>query len=56
MNPNGRIEPAAFDLDAARIAYQRPPGNQPPDADPAGFVVERRYRAGSTLRWGPPVP
>jgi hypothetical protein len=56
MNPNGRIEPTAFDLDAARIAYRRPPGNQPPDADPAEFVIERRYRAGYTLRWGPPVP
>ena len=36
MNSSAVTEPNAFDLDAARIGFQRPPGNRRPDADPAG--------------------
>jgi hypothetical protein len=39
MNPTVRFEPNAFDLQAARIAFQRPPGNIRPDIDPAGVSV-----------------
>lgn len=37
MNSSARIEPNTFDRDAARIAFQRPPGNRRPDADPSGY-------------------
>ncbi len=37
MNTSARIEPNGFDLQAARIAFQRPPGNRRPDIDPAGW-------------------
>jgi hypothetical protein len=37
MHQAARIEPNAFDLQAARIAFQRPPGNRRPDVDPAGL-------------------
>lgn len=36
MNSSAVTEPNAFDLDAARIGFQRPPGNRRPDADPTG--------------------
>jgi hypothetical protein len=29
----------AFDRDAIRIVYQRPPGNRSPDVDPPTYVV-----------------
>ena len=41
MNQAARIEPNAFDLQAARIAFQRPPGNRRPDTDPAGVSMNR---------------
>lgn len=36
MNQAAVIEPNAFDRQATRIAFQRPPGNRRPDIDPAG--------------------
>ena len=29
----------AFDRDAIRIVYQRPPGNRSPDIDPPAYVI-----------------
>jgi hypothetical protein len=31
--------PTAFDREALRIIYQRPPGNRAPDIDPVGYVI-----------------
>jgi hypothetical protein len=43
MNPSIGPEPTAFDRAAAKIAFQRPPGNHAPDTDPSvsnrGFSV-----------------
>ncbi len=43
MNPSIGPEPTAFDRAAAKIAFQRPPGNHAPDIDPSvsnrGFSV-----------------
>jgi len=51
MNPAATIEPNDFDRLASRIAFQRLPGNQSPDADPApGYSVNRM---GGT--WSQPV-
>jgi len=36
MNSSARTEPNTFDREAAIIAFQRPPGNRRPDADPLG--------------------
>jgi hypothetical protein len=38
MNSSGRVEPNGFDLNAARIAFRRPPGNRTPDIDPDAFT------------------
>ena len=51
MNSQARTEPNDFDRDAARIAFQRPPGNQSPDVDPSSASMNRR----STATWSPPV-
>ena len=51
MNSEARIEPNDFDRDAARIAFQRPPGNQSPDVDPSSAWINRRI----TATWSPPV-
>ncbi|HUL73322.1 MAG TPA: hypothetical protein VLT86_09495 [Vicinamibacterales bacterium] len=42
----------AFDRDASRIAFQRPPGNRTPDLDPDGYSPNRFTSAG---RWSPPI-
>jgi hypothetical protein len=55
MNPAIGPEPTEFDRVAARIAFQRPPGNRAPDADPvssAGGFVVAGDRGGT---WMPPV-
>jgi len=41
MNATGQIEPNAFDLDACRIGFARPPGNKSPDADPTYASLNR---------------
>ena len=51
MNSQARTEPNDFDRDAARIAFQRPPGNQSPDVDPSSASINRRGAA----TWSPPV-
>jgi hypothetical protein len=38
MRSHARTEPTQFDRDGARLAFQRPPGNRPPDIDPDPFV------------------
>ena len=51
MNSQARTEPNDFDRDAARIAFQRPPGNQSPDVDPSSASINRR----GTPMWSSPV-
>jgi hypothetical protein len=46
MNSHARFEPNAFDRDAARFAFFRPPLNRAPDTDPDPFSVNR-----TTLTW-----
>jgi len=38
MNASARLEPNEFDLNGARIAFLRPPGNRAPDQDPDEFT------------------
>lgn len=45
MQSHARTEPTPFDRDAARIAFQRPPRNRAPDADPDPFVGNLRALA-----------
>lgn len=54
MNSAAVYEPNDFDRDATKVAFQRPPGNQSPDHDPAGtpFAV----RSGTGLVWGEITP
>jgi hypothetical protein len=51
MNSQGRTEPNDFDRAAARIAFQRPPGNRSPDVDPTSASINRR---GSAI-WSAPI-
>jgi hypothetical protein len=51
MNSQARTEPNDFDRDAARIAFQRPPGNRTPDVDPTSASINRRV----TATWSAPV-
>jgi hypothetical protein len=48
MNQSAVYEPNDFDRDAARIAFQRDPGNQSPDRDPAQARASGR---GVSLTW-----
>lgn len=41
MNSLARLEPNDFDRAAARIAFQRPPGNRSPDVDPSSASINR---------------
>lgn len=52
MNSAARIEPNAFDIDAARIAFARPPGNRAPDADPSATSLNLRSQP---LVWSAPI-
>jgi hypothetical protein len=52
MNPDARLEPTAFDLDACRIAFQRQPGSRSPDIDPD---VTRAPQSAGTGRWSQPI-
>jgi len=57
MNPSVGPEPTTFDRQAARIAYDRPPGNKSPDEDPSyssgrGIFIT----TGGPVRWSPPIP
>ncbi len=51
MNSQARTEPNAFDRDAARIAFQRPPGNRSPDVDPSSASINRVI----TTTWSAPI-
>ena len=51
MNSQPRTEPNEFDRDAARIAFQRPPGNRSPDVDPSSASINRRGPA----TWSAPI-
>jgi hypothetical protein len=51
MNSQARTEPNDFDRDAARIAFQRPPGNRAPDVDPSSASINRRV----TATWSAPI-
>ena len=55
MNSNISVfEPNDFDKQAARIAFQRPPGNRAPDTDPAGYSTNSTAPGGAG-RWSGPV-
>ena len=51
MNPSIGPEPTEFDRQAAVVAFQRPPGNVSPDADPGTTVKS----GGWSIRWVAPV-
>ena len=53
MNNSGAILPNAFDRDATRLAFLRPPGNLSPDRDPAPFSANFRS---FPMVWGPITP
>jgi hypothetical protein len=52
MNASALLEPNAFDRDASRVAFSRPPGNRAPDADPD--PAQTLQRAGAPA-WSDPV-
>ena len=51
MNPSIGPEPTEFDRQAAVVAFQRPPGNVSPDADPGTTVKSGVW----SVRWVAPV-
>lgn len=53
MNSAAVYEPNDFDRDASRIAFQRAPGNQSPDRDPARVGASRRS---ASMTWGAITP
>jgi hypothetical protein len=53
MNNSAVVEPNAFDRDATRLAYLRPPGNKSPDRDPSPFAANFRS---FPMAWGPITP
>ena len=53
MNNSAIVEPNAFDKDATRLAFLRPPGNQSPDRDPSSFSANFRS---FPMIWGPITP
>jgi hypothetical protein len=53
MNNSAIVEPNAFDRDATRLAFLRPPGNQSPDRDPSSFSANFRS---FPMIWGPITP
>jgi hypothetical protein len=55
MNPSIGPEPTDFDRAAARVAFQRPPGNRAPDIDPTSSARTFSVTGDSGGRWMPPV-
>jgi hypothetical protein len=53
MNNSGVILPNAFDRDATRLAFLRPPGNLSPDRDPDLYSANFRS---FPMVWGPITP
>lgn len=55
MNANISVfEPNDFDRQAARLAFQRPPGNRSPDVDPSGYSTNASTGT-SSARWSGPI-
>ena len=46
MNSSAVVEPNAFDLSAAKLAFLRPPGNRAPDRDPDSLTSNLRAPRG----------
>jgi hypothetical protein len=55
MNPSIGPEPTDFDAHGAIIAFQRYPGNRPPDVDPSFQPSTPFLTTSGTRRWGPPI-
>jgi hypothetical protein len=55
MNPSPSLGPNDFDLQAARVAFQRAPGSRSPDIDPDSALTNA-LRSLGPARWGPPIP
>jgi hypothetical protein len=55
MNTNIGPEPTDFDRAAAKIAFQRAPGNRAPDIDPTSALRTSSVTGASGGRWMPPV-
>jgi hypothetical protein len=55
MNASPSLGPNDFDVQAARIAFQRAPGSRSPDVDPDSGLTNA-MRAVAAARWGPPIP
>jgi len=53
MNNSGAVLPNAFDRDATRLAFLRPPGSLSPDRDPDPFSANFRS---FPMVWGPITP
>jgi hypothetical protein len=53
MNPVVGAEPNAFDRDASRLAFLRPPGNTTPDRDPVAYSVNMQA---FPMVWGAITP
>lgn len=53
MSAPARIEPAAFDRDAAIIACERDPGSRSPDVDSDGVIANTAPRL---LQWSRGLP
>jgi hypothetical protein len=51
MNSAALYEPTPYDLQAARIAFQRPTGNRAPDTDPNTYSTNSL----KVLRWTDPI-
>lgn len=57
MNPTLGSEVMEFDRSGAIIAFQRPPGNRPPDSDGASAGgVDTSADPGTKVRWSQPIP
>ena len=54
MNTPSMVDPTDWDRDAAKIAFQREPGNRSPDDDPVWFTSNPI--AGGRIVWSPAVP
>jgi len=51
MNSNARHEPQLFDLQSARLAMLRPPGNRAPDVDPPTHIATTAARTMQPVTW-----
>ena len=51
MNSNARHEPQLFDLQSARVAMLRPPGNRTPDIDPVSHIATTAARTAQPVTW-----